>query len=255
MTTTRLRIAVIAIAIANLTVYSRNAIAEEAKWGDLEMRFVRVGKPPAQPVIARPAGLPPVVDESLVVDPKTGGIANVFVLCRDKTIGQKAHPSFEDSAKDEIVVHFRGARFAPHAFGIRISQTLLVVNHDPFGQALLLQPFGSPASSLLLPANGQQGTYQFSTPELLPTKVGCPIHPWESGWILAQEHPYFGISGSNGHLKITNLPVGEWEFQFWHERKGNLSNLVQGDKQLTSAKGRRKQTIKEGKNDLGKIEL
>jgi hypothetical protein len=58
MPTTRLRIAVIAIALTNLPVTLRNTIAEEPKWGDLEMRFVRVGKPPAQPIIARPAGLP-----------------------------------------------------------------------------------------------------------------------------------------------------------------------------------------------------
>ena len=56
---------------------------------------------------------------------------------------------------------------------------------------------------------------------------------------------------ANGQFTISNLPVGEFEFQFWHERTGYLSDVAFGKRRLDK-RGRIKIVIAPGENDLGR---
>ena len=88
--------------------------------------------------------------------------------------------------------------------------------------------------------------------------VGCNIHTFMGGKLLVRKSPYAAVSQADGKFEIKNLPAGkELEFQFWHEKKGNLKEVAlkgaTGGKADT--KGRAKIMIKAGSNDLGDIKL
>ncbi len=91
--------------------------------------------------------------------------------------------------------------------------------------------------------------------ESLPLKVGCNIHPWESGWVVVRETPYSAVSSAGGYFTIKDLPAGqELEFQLWQESAGYLKH-AKIDGVTVDAKGRFKITLKPGQNSLGDIKV
>jgi hypothetical protein len=74
------------------------------------------------------------------------------------------------------------------------------------------------------------------------------LYSWVRSWILPLPHPYFAVSDEAGEFQIENLPPGNWEFQVWHERTGNL-----GTPDWKS--GRFTLEIKPGVKHLGFIKL
>ncbi len=85
-------------------------------------------------------------------------------------------------------------------------------------------------------------------PEFLPGAIGSNLMMWAKAFIFPSRHPYFAVSAADGRFRIDNLPLGEWEFQVWHERKG----YVQTDDWM---RGRFTLKIKPGEIDLGTIKL
>ena len=59
---------------------------------------------------------------------------------------------------------------------------------------------------------------------------------------------YAAISAVDGTFSIAELPVGQWQFQAWHERVGYLDTP-------DWPKGRFSISIKPGINDLGTIKI
>ena len=55
-------------------------------------------------------------------------------------------------------------------------------------------------------------------------------------------------SDANGRLQIRNLPVGEHQLQFWHERTGYLKNLPIGNLK-TDDRGRLVISITDGSRE------
>lgn len=62
--------------------------------------------------------------------------------------------------------------------------------------------------------------------ESLPTQIKCDIHPWMSAYVLVLDHPYAAVTDQYGKFKIENLPAGELEFRYWHERPGYVEKSV-----------------------------
>ena len=60
------------------------------------------------------------------------------------------------------------------------------------------------------------------------------------------------VSDENGQFTIENLPVGDWEFQVWHESGWVDSAKLKG-KTVKWNRGRMKQKIAAGANDLDQI--
>jgi plastocyanin len=221
-----------------------------AQWGTLKGKFVYDGSPPAPAKIdvtkdVEVCGKHPLVDESLVVDP-AGGLANAVIWVRTK--GVEAAPSYANTASATVVYDNKGCRFDPHILAIRTSQTLEVHNSDPLSHNSNMAPLGGEAINPLLPANGAV-TYNFAKAPIVPTPVTCNIHPWMKGYIVAKDNPYVAVSKPDGTFEIKDLPVGELEFQAWHEKSGYLATPDWGKRGIF------KYTIKDGDNDLGTIKL
>jgi hypothetical protein len=237
----------------------RTSMAQE--WGDLTATFVYNGdKPKEAPLKVTTdvefCGKFNVVDESLVVNGESKGVANVFAyLYLAKTDDPpKVHPSYAPTAADKVELDNDKCRFEPHALVLRTSQTLVMANSDQVGHNTKIDTLTNQPINYTIPSGGKL-EYQFKSAERLPARVSCSIHPWMSAWLLVKDNPYMAASDANGKLTIKNIPVGKWTFQFWHEKAGYLSEVNQDGKDAKWARGRLEVEVKKGTNDLGTVKL
>ena len=228
-------------------------------WGTLSGTIVFDGDPPKPTeVIATKdvafCGKHKLIDESLEVNPRNGGIRNVviYLYLRKSDARPMVHPCYADAEKAEVTIDNRGCRFTPHVALLRTTQKLVVLNSDLVGHNAKIDTFVNPPIGPLIPI-GKRFERQFGLPERLPSPVSCNIHPWMRCWVLIKDHPYMAVTDENGHFQITNLPPGEWTFQFWHESQGYIQSVTVERESRDWPLGRLKKTITAGMNDLGKI--
>lgn len=185
----------------------------------------------------------PVPNQSIVVDPKTKGIANVFIWIDDfdaddipKQLAQPKNPT--------ITLDQKGCVFIPHAVFARTGQTLIMLNDDPVAHNVHVNAIRGDSINPLIAANDRVGVkHEFEEGDILPVPVTCDIHPWMRANLLVLEHPYGAVSNNVGHFEITGIPPGEYELKIWQESAGYLRNL-----------GVEEIEIKAGEaTDLGKI--
>ena len=232
-----------------------------AEWGDLQGQFVYDGDLPVRKLILITVdeaycGKFKLRKEEIVVDPATKGVANVIVwLYRSRSdAAPPVHESYAKTEKAEVNLDSTHCRIDPHVSLLRTTQTLVLRNTDPIADGLKITSLKNKPLNVMIPIRGEL-LYSFRKPERLPVSVSCPVHGWESGWLLVQEHPYMAVSAADGKFEIKNLPAGEWTFQFWHEQSGYLRQVKRNGKQETWQRGRLEIDIKPGENDLGKVIL
>ncbi|MFV1965136.1 MAG: methylamine utilization protein [Pirellulaceae bacterium] len=232
-----------------------------AEWGDLTAAFLFEGTPPKPPEANITTDKPfcckfQVVDESLLVNEKNGGVANVIVFMYVGRGGKKplVHESYAATEKAEVMLDNEHCRFDPHVTLLRTTQTLVASNSDEVGHNTNLTTFRNKAYNKLIPSDGQE-KLNFPKEEPLPVKVTCNIHPWMGGWLVVKDHPYMGVSDTDGKLVIKNIPVGEVTFQVWHEKAGYLREVTLNGEATEWKRGRLTLEIKPGQNDLGEVKI
>ena len=237
------------------------SLLRAAEWGHLQGRFLYGGEPPARKPLTITAdkefcGKHEILEEQLVVNSASRGVANVFVwlfLARGQTL-PAIHESYVDTAKAEVLLDASGCRFEPHACLLRTTQTLLIRNRNPIGDSAKIDTLANPPLNILLPIKSES-RQQYPAAERLPVHVSCSLHPWESGWLLIKEHPYVAISQADGTFAIRNIPCGRWTFQFWHEQAGYVTQAKVGGRLADWPRGRVELEIQAGGHDLGVMVL
>lgn len=232
------------------------ALADEG-WGTLRGKLVLKGAPPEPLKLdlgkdnyccdAEPK------DQSLVLD-ESQAIANVVIYLRPPR-GEKlaVHPDYEKAADKPVELDNKGCAFEPHVVAVRTGQPLVLKNTDPVGHSVKAE-LGDESFNFMLSAEGDQ-QLEFEEAQRLPRPISCSIHPFMRGWIVVRDDPYMTISAKDGTFEIKNLPAGEHEIQFWHERPGYLKNCKSDAAEL-DRRGRVKVSITPGEEtDLGTIEV
>jgi hypothetical protein len=74
-------------------------------------------------------------------------------------------------------------------------------------------------------------------------------------WLVVRPNPYAAVSKADGTFEIKDVPVGEVELQFWHEKAGYIGEMTVGGKAEKASKGRKKVAVAAGGTDLGEIVL
>jgi plastocyanin len=231
-------------------------------WGNLKGKFVLSGSLPAPSALqitkdAEVCGKHNLVDESVVVDATTKGIANVVVhlyIGRGES-APTPHDSLTASQAKPALLDNDHCRFEPHVQFLQPGQTLVIKNTDSVGHNTKIDSVDNPAFNQTLPS-GAEIEHQFADVERRPAGVSCSIHPWMRGWLVIQDTPYAAVSGANGEFEIANLPSGKWTFQVWHEKAGAVSKASLDGKSTSWSKGRFEVTIQADEtNDLGEIQL
>jgi len=245
------------ILVCGLGIQLSSGLAMGQQWGHLSARFVFDGAPPKPvPTVVNKdqavCGKFNLVDESLVVNAKNSGIANVVVFLRD-TKKPAIHPDYEQALKEKVILNNINCRFEPRVALIRTGQAVTLGNKDSVGHNTKIDTFFNPGVNPLIPS-GAQLEQKFMVEERLPARVSCSIHPWMGAWMVIRSNPYFAASDADGKIHIKNIPAGTWEFQFWQEKSGYVRTVTIGGKKTEWKRGRADLKITAGKTlDLGDV--
>ena len=175
-----------------------------------------------------------------------GGLGNVYVYLRSPKAG--LCPELEAAVEKQVVLDNRDCIFQPHCMKIwHTKQEFSIVNSDSVAQNVAFSPLGDVPANIVLPVGGT-AAYRFGRKQNSPVPIACNYHPWERGYVLPRDNPYVDITAIDGTFHIEKLPVGEWQFQVWHEKVDYLDTPQW-------PKGRFTMTIKPGANDLGTIKI
>lgn len=233
--------------------------ASDSEWGTLTGRFVFDGDAPEIEKLSLNKDIEICskthpLDESLLVNQKNRGLANVIVTLMVKRSEKlpAVHPSYEKSAGSEVTLTNKECRFVPHVTLLRTSQTLVLGNDDPIAHStLVFTTYNTPFNEAI--RQGSLFRRNLPKPETRPSAVTCPIHSWMKAFIVVTEHPYAAFSNADGKFTIRDLPVGAWKFQIWHERSKYVKRIRLAGNEVEDRKGLYQMQIKPGANDLGEI--
>lgn len=166
---------------------SSEAAATGTGWATLKGRFVFDGTPPEmQPYSANKdqatctiGGKAPL-QETLLVDSATKGIANVAIYVR------KVSRVHESAASTGGSVDFdqKQCVFLTHIFPLTLGQTMAIKNSDDVGHNTNIE--GKNGFNQTIPA-GESIDFTPQKEEAVPVGVRCSIHPWMSAYFLPQQ--------------------------------------------------------------------
>ncbi|MCU0713015.1 MAG: methylamine utilization protein [Pirellula sp.] len=248
------------LAAGTVALSAQSSFAQ--KWADLKMTIVLTGeirKAETAKVTDPGCGVDSVLSEALVVNPSNKGIANVVFTLDTRKKKLKAsdfHPDLAEIPSTKPVLDNVKCVFVPHVLTMRAGQTLEVKNSDTVSHNAKMAFFENKEVNPVIPANSSV-EIKTELEERAPTPVECNVHPWMKAYVFVSSHPYTGVSDENGVLTISKLPAGmPLDFRIWHESQDkSIQEVVVGGKKQEWAKGVTTLELKEGVNDLGKIEI
>ncbi len=183
-----------------------------------------------------------LTDQSLIVG-EDRGIKNVAVWIRGRDVPVPPRTELDEKP----VLRATGGQFEPRLLAFQAPHTLVLKNEETNVVNFSWLPLASVPLNRLVPAQ-QSVEHAIERPSVLPGPVRCSYFSWMKSWLLPCQYPYFAVSADDGTFRIENLPLGQWEFQVWHERTGRL----QTDHW---PRGRFTLKIEAGANDLGVVKL
>ncbi len=197
------------------------------RWGSVSGKIlISEIPPPRKPLIEKGRnnrvinGLP---DESLLVDPSTGGIANVVIYLPIKP--SKIHKDLIDNLPEQVTCELKEYRFHPHILVWNTSQFLTVVSSDDVAHEVT--KYG-PKNNLVreIVEKGRKGLRMHAyEPEIVNVRCkdlgfhgeGESLRQRMSAYWVITDNPYVAITKEDGSFEIPMLPVGDHEFLVWHE--------------------------------------
>ncbi|WP_442484829.1 hypothetical protein [Aeoliella sp. SH292] len=185
---------------------------------------------------------------------KDQGIANVVVFLKPAR-GEKVavHPDYAKSLGEPVEFDNKGCAFTPHVALVRVGQPLVLKNTDTIAHSIKAELADDSFNFMLAPDATQK--LEFKDEQRLPRPVACSIHPFMRGWLVVRDDPYMAVTDADGNFTIENLPAGEHDFVFWHERPGYLKDSASETAEL-DRRGRVSVEIKPGeKTDLGTLSV
>lgn len=234
------RIVAIALA-ASVTAFQPGRIraddAPSAQPGTIKGRLVWVGEIPPPEVLAR-KGDPHAKDpdawqsdtirsRSLVIDPKTRGVASAFAYLIDPRGINPRNAGNAEKPKSVVRVDSDHCELLPHCVAVRAGQTLAIGNRDQVPHCVNFTseqfPKG-PYGGFFVPtaAPGKVQTFEFKKPEPRAIRLACDIHAWETSYVRVFDHPFFAMTGPDGAFEIRGVPAGLQRLVVWHERTGHV---------------------------------
>ena len=173
----------------------------------------------ADPVCVREAK-GPQLQETYIVGGDGKSLGNVFVYVKDG-LGNYIYDAPTGSPK----IDQKECRYHPHVFGMRVGQTLEIVNSDPTLHNIHAMPKANSEFNNGQPIQGMKMTHKFDKKEVMvPFK--CDVHGWMNAYVAVLDHPYFAVTKDDGKFELANLPPGTYTIEAWHEKLGPMTQSV-----------------------------
>jgi hypothetical protein len=173
----------------------------------------------ADPVCVR-ENKSPQFQETYQVGADGKSLANVFVYVKDG-LGNYVYDPPTDSPK----IDQKECRYHPHVFGMRVGQSLEIINSDPTLHNIHAMPKANQEFNNGQPIQGMKMTHTFTAKEVMvPFK--CDVHGWMNAYVGVLDHPYFSVTDPNGKFELKGLPPGTYTIEAWHEKLGTTTQSV-----------------------------
>ncbi len=169
---------------------------------------------------------------NMAADPKcvannTGDVLpEILVLGEGKTVANvlvkitKGHEAVEvTTPTTPVVIDQKGCQYFPHIIGVQKDQPVKILNSDGTLHNVHIQAQANGEHNEAMPAFRKELEKTFNVVEA-PFGIKCDVHPWMKAYVEVFDHPFFMTTKPDGHYTISNLPAGEYELGFWHEKLG-----------------------------------
>lgn len=134
--------------------------------------------------------------------------------------------TFTDVPKEEVILDQKGCMYFPRVVGARVGQKVTFINSDPLFHNVRSVTTVNQKFNLAMPYKDQRETKIFDHPEIfLQTK--CSVHPWMGAYVAVMDHPYFSVTNAKGEFLISNLPLGKYTLEVWHEVFGTQTQDIE----------------------------
>jgi plastocyanin len=153
--------------------------------------------------------------QSVTVHIPSGGLKDAVV-----TIDGMSAPEDEPPRTPPTALSNSRCSFSPHVLSLRTGSLLEIHNQDPVMHNTHIASEVRTFINVAMVANARPVVKKVVKPGLY--RVQCDAHKFMWGYVLAFEHPYFGVTDERGHTRILNVPAGEHVISVWHERLGQL---------------------------------
>lgn len=167
----------------------------------------------------------PILDESMIVNPKNRGIKNVVVWLRpnDATNPRASfakgeiHPADAKRKPAQIVIDQPCCMFVDRVTCARVGDTIVVKNSATIVHNFFWASTNNGNFNANVPPNNKWPMPNALAAESPPIQYKCTIHPWMNGYVRIFDHPYYAVTDEDGKFEINNAPAGNYRMVFWHE--------------------------------------
>ena len=143
-----------------------------------------------------------------------GKLANVFVYVKDGLGNYTYDPPAGAPQIDQ-----KDCQYHPHVFGMRVGQSVEIMNSDPTLHNIHALPKGNSEFNTGQPIQGMKTKHIFDKQEVMvPFK--CDVHGWMNAYVGVMDHPYYAVTDKDGKFDLPNLPPGTYTIEAWHEKLG-----------------------------------
>lgn len=161
-----------------------------------------------------------VLSEEVVIN-ANNTLKNVYVYIKSGLSADLKFPT----PSTPVIFDQKGCMYSPHVAAVMAGQPLEVRNSDGVLHNVNARPTKNQGFNFGQPVQGMKTNKTFANPEVM-VPVKCDVHPWMSGYIGIQSHPYASVTGEEGSFSLNNLPPGEYEIEAWHEKYGTSTQKV-----------------------------
>ena len=150
--------------------------------------------------------------EGSAKSPKNSGNVALWLTSLDGQPGLRSTAAWPAPQRPRLTQ--KDKKFDPHILVIAVGTAVEFPNHDPFFHNVF---------SLFEGKRFDLGLYEAGTSRIVHFEragvsyIFCNIHPEMSAVVIALTTPYFGVSDSNGKIRIANVPAGRYSAQVWAE--------------------------------------
>ena len=172
-------------------------------------------------------GKGPLLDNTLLVNPKDRGVQHVWVYLRPDSDDRAAKfdpakeiaPPLQKAPEKTFDVDQPCCMFTPRVFAIRSGDFVNFKNSSPVTHNTKLDA-NPPSPSFNKTVTAGQ-SYKDPLPFVAqnsPITFSCSIHPWMEGKFMVFDHPYFAVTDENGNFEIKDCPAGKYRIVYRHEK-------------------------------------
>ena len=158
--------------------------------------------------------------QNLVVDSSSKGVQGVVV-----SVEGVDNPSGKTPQAATPELRNRHCEFFPR-IGTAIAKTRLhITNEDPIMHNTHIHHGNRTFVNVAQVSGGR--TLKKRLKRLGVFKAKCDKHEFMKAYILVFDHPYYSVTETMGHFRISSVPSGLQELTIWHETLGTIHTNVE----------------------------